>query len=134
MTKTEAVIRAILGLVGMDIRPLAYAVDIAVDLLFVQGRSMDDLCVTNDIYREVAERMKDWTGTIPSTKTVSRRVERLANLCWNTLVARDLVLKYIGTPLHDIRAPRDIIFYLAFYVHLDVPFFQAIQQQPALLF
>ena len=67
-------------------------------------------------------------------KTVSRRVERLANLCWNTLVARDLVLKYIGTPLYDIRAPRDIIFYLAFYVHLDVPFFQAIQQQPFLLF
>ncbi len=43
MTKTEAVIRSILGAVGMDIRPLACSVDIAIDLMFVQGVPMDDI-------------------------------------------------------------------------------------------
>lgn len=134
MAKTEAVIRSILGAVGMNIQPLAYAVDIAIDLMFVQGISMDDIYVTDAIYPAVAKLMVNRQGKIPSSKTVSRRVERLANLCWDTLVTRDLVQAYIGAPLKDIRAPRDIIFYLAFYVYLDVPFFIAIQQRPALLF
>ena len=134
MTKTEAVIRSIFGAVGMDLRPLAYAVDIAIDLMFCQGIPMDEIYVTDDIYPDVAKQLKRRSGTVPSSKTVSRRIERLANLCWDTLVARDLVLKYIGEPLNDIRAPRDVIFYLAFYVHLDTPFFVAIQNRPALLF
>lgn len=134
MTKSEAVIRSIIGAVGMNTRPLACAVDIAIDLMFARGISMDDIYVTVDIYPEVAKQMKDRRGKIPSTKTIARRVERLANLCWDSLVARGLVLEYIGAPLQDIRAARDIIFYLAFYVYLDIPFFTAIQRQPELLF
>ena len=70
----------------------------------------------------------------PSIVAVSRRIERLANQCWDALVSRDLVEEYIGAPIKDIRAPRDMIFYLAFYVHLNTPFYIAIQRQPALLF
>lgn len=134
MTKSESVIRSILGAVGMNVRPLSCAVDVAIDLLFVQHISMDDIYVTVAIYPEVAKLVKDRHGKIPTAKTLSKRIERLANLCWDTLVTRDLVLEYIGAPLKDIRAPRDIIFYLAFYVYLDTPFFIAIQNQPALLF
>jgi len=134
MTKTEAVIRSIIGAVGMDIRPLAYSVDIAIDLMFVQGVPMDDILVTEDIYPEVAKLVKNRKGKIPSFRAISKRIQRLANLCWDTLVAKDLVLEYLGAPLPDIRAPRDVIFYLAFYVRLDTPFFAAVQQQPALLF
>ena len=134
MTKTEAVIRSILGTARPDIRPLAYAVDAAINLMFVQKIPMDDIYVTDDIYPDVAKLVKNRRGKPSSPETVSRRIERLANLCWDALVERGLVLEYIGTLLRDIRAPRDMIFYLAFYIHLDTPFFIAIQKQPALLF
>lgn len=134
MTKTEAVIRSILGTARPDIRPLAYAVDAAINLMFVQKIPMDDIYVTDDIYPDVAKLVKNRRGKPSSPETVSRRIERLANLCWDALVERGLALEYIGTPLRDIRAPRDMIFYLAFYIHLDTPFFIAIQKQPALLF
>ena len=134
MTKTEAVIRSILGAARVDIRPLAYSVDIAIHLIFFERIPMDDIYVTDDIYSQVAKLVKNRRGRPSTPKAVSRRIERLANLCWDTLVARNLVLDYLGAPLEDIRAPRDMIFYLAFYVYLDTPFFIAIQNQPALLF
>ena len=134
MAKTAAVIRSIFGAVRMDLRPLVYAVDIAIDLLFVQNIPMDDIHVTRDIYPQVARRMESPSGRRPSCKTVSRRLERLANLCWKSLAARGLIEEYLGAPLKAIRAPRDMIFYLAFYVYLDTPFFVAIQRRPALLF
>ena len=113
MTKTEAVIRSILGAVGMNIRPLACSVDIAIDLMFVQGVPMDDILVMEDIYPEVAKLVKNRQGKISSLQAISKRIHRLANLCWDTLVARDLTLEYLGAPLQDIRAPRDVIFYHA---------------------
>ena len=134
MTKTEAVIRSILGAARPDVRPMAYAVDAAISLMFVQKIPMDDIYVTDDIYPDVAKLVRNRRGKPSSPKTVARRIERLANLCWDTLVARNLVLEYLGAPLENIRAPRDMIFYLAFYIYLDTPFFIAIQKQPALLF
>ena len=134
MTKTEAVIRSILGAARPDIRPMAYAVDAAISLMFVQKIPMDDIYVTDDIYPDVAKLVKNRHGKPSSPKTVSRRIEHLANLCWDTLIARKLVLEYLGAPLENIRAPRDMIFYLAFYVYFDAPFFTVIQKQPALLF
>ena len=134
MARTEAVIRSIFGAVRTDIRPLVYAGGIAIELMFVRGLSMNDIYVTNDIYTDVARRLTKKSGAHPSPKTVSRRIDRLANKCRDTLVARDLVTQYLGRPLKDIHAPRDIIFYLAFYSHLGVPFFVAIDHQPSLLF
>ena len=134
MTKTEAVIRSILGAARADIRPLVHAVDITIDLLFTQGIPMDDIHVTDDIYPAAARLVKDRCGKPASPGAVARRIERLANLCWDTLVSRNLVLEYLGAPLESIRAPRDMIFYLAFYIYFDAPFFTVIQQRPALLF
>ncbi len=134
MTKTEAVIRSILGAAGVDILPLAYAVDFAIDLMFFKKIPMDDIHVTKDIYPDVARALKKCPGKASSYPAVSRHIERLANQCWDALVQRGLVEEYLGAPLNDIRAPRDIIFYLAFYSYLDKPFFIVIRQQPALLF
>ena len=67
-----------------------------------------------------------------SVKTISKSIERLSNQCWDILVARGLVGKYIGAEIGDIHAPRDIIIYLAFYSHLGVPFFTAMGQESAL--
>lgn len=123
MTKTETTIRFILGAVGMDIRPLAISVDVAINLMFFENVPMDEIYVTDDIYPEVASIMKTQYGKFLSSKTVARQVERLANLCWDSLVSRNLVMEYIGTAIKDIRAPRDVIFYLAYYIHLDTPYF-----------
>lgn len=134
MTKTESLIRFILGTVRGDIRPLAAAIDCAVDLLFIRDVPMDDILVTKDIYPEVAKIIRNRDGVQSSASAVAKRVERLANQCWHAIVERGLVLEYVGEPLRDIRAPSDLIFYLAFYVYFDEPFFSAIKKQPELLF
>ncbi len=128
MTKSERLLRSILGPVRADVRPLAYAVDIAGELLFERHIPMDDIRVTKDVYPWVAEQINRSPGA------VTRRVERLANLCWDTLMERNLVAAYIGTPLKDIKAPRDLILYLAFYIEFERPFFDVVNQEPALLF
>ena len=46
MKNSEAVIRSILGAADVDIRPLAYAVDAAVELMFRQGIPEDDIAPT----------------------------------------------------------------------------------------
>lgn len=113
MTKTEAVIRSILGAARADIRPLVYAVDITIDLLFTQGIPMDDIHVTDDIYPAAARLVKDRFGRPASPGAVSRRIERLANLCWDTLVERSLVLEYIGAPPERYPPSYQIFFALS---------------------
>ena len=59
MKNSEAVIRSILGAADVDIRPLAYAVDAAVELMFRQGIPEDDIAVIKELYakgRAPAER------------------------------------------------------------------------------
>lgn len=68
MTKTEAVIRSILGTAKPDIRPLAYAVDAAISLIFVQKIPMDDIYVTEDIYPDVAKLVKTGVESHPLLK------------------------------------------------------------------
>lgn len=127
MTKEEILIRSILGLCRKDVRTLAYAVGEAEELLFYRKIPMDDILVTKHIYPAVAER----TGK--SYKAVSRQIERLGNLCWDSLDEKQK-MSYIGKPLKDIRAPRDMIFYLAFYSHFDKPYYEIIYKNPSLLF
>lgn len=134
MTQTESLIRFILGPIKPNIRPLTYAVDIAIDLMFNQNIPMDDILVTKDIYPAVSKMLKTRKGTPPSVVAVTRQIIRLSNQCWDSLVARDIVIEYIGAPIKHIHAPRDMIFYLAFYSHLKKPFYVAITQEPALLF
>ena len=128
MTKSELLVRSILGAVRADIRPLTHAVDIAEDLLFVQHISMNDIRVTKDIYPQTAAKINR------SIAATSRCIERLANLCWDSLAEKELSLRYIGRALGDIRAPRDLIIYLAFYLHFGRPFFKVIADEPALIF
>lgn len=123
MTKTESIIRSILGPIGTDIRPLAYAVDLTSDLIFNQKIPIDELRVTKDIYPVVAVRLGKSSGA------VAKKIERLANLCWDAGDA-DILLKIIGKKIYDIRAPRDMLFYLAYYSHLGVSFFEVIRKNP----
>lgn len=134
MTKTERVIRSIFGITQMNLQPLIVAVDVAIELVFDQKVAVDDIPVTKLLYPEVSKCLHQKTGICRKSDTVARRVERLANFCWDALKQRGLVEEYLGAPIRDIRAPRDMVFYLAFYVHLDMPYFVAIRREPTLLF
>ena len=127
MRKTEAVIYSLIGPGCKNIRPLACTVDIAADMLFNQGIAIDDIQVINQIYPKVAKMLGK------SDASVVRSIERMANRCWERASPKQLE-EIIGKQLHDIHAPRDMIFYLAFYIHLETPFYTAIERSPSLLF
>lgn len=128
MTNAELLLRSILGPIRSDIRPLALAVDITDDLLFLRHVSMDDILVTKQVYPDVAKLIHR------KPDAVSRRIERLAHLCWDAMEEQNLVAHYLGRPVKHAPAPCDLIVYLAVYSHLRVPFFLAIEQDTSLLF
>lgn len=127
MTKSECIIRSIIGAERANIRALALAIDIAADLLFTQGISMDEIAVSKDIYPAVAKQVGK------SMSTTTRRIERTANLCIDAL-DEALTEQYIGRPLAFRPPPRALIIYLAFYLHFGEPFFKVIARDPVLLF
>lgn len=123
----KQLIRSILGPRRRNIKELVYAIQEAGELLFIKRIAMDDICVMKDIYPNVARKMGK------GIKTVSRQIERLGNLCWEELSREDRQ-RYIGKELRDIQGPRDMIFYLAFYVHFQKSYYEVIREWPELLF
>lgn len=106
MTKTESTIRFLFGASRKDIRPLVHAVDITIKLMFSQGIPMDDIRVTHAVYPQVAKRLKTRSGASPSAKTTARRIQRLANACWDALVERNLVKEFLVLPSAIFRHPE----------------------------
>lgn len=123
----ELVIRSIIGPAGIDIRPLAYAVELTGRLLFDEKVAIDDIKVTKDVYLDVARRLGKKRGA------VSRRIERLANYCWDK-GDRDRLEQIIGRRLRCCPPPREMLVYLAYYACLGVPYYKAIEREPALMF
>ena len=117
----------ILGLKKGDLRAFACAVLEAERLLFEERVPMDDIRVTRDLYPRVAEQL----GKDP--RSAARQLERAGNCCWSCMDEAQKE-KYIGKALKDIRAPRDMIFYLAFYAHFQKGFYQVLEECPELLF
>lgn len=127
MVKETALVNEILGPGRKGVQILACAAGVAGELLFGEGRAMDDILVTKDIYPEVARRLgKD-------SRNVARQAERLANRCWDSMDGAQK-RKYIGKEMKDIRAPKDMIFYLAFYVRFRQGFYKVLEKEPGLLF
>ena len=128
MTKTERTIYALVGPTRYNTLPFSLAIDLAMELLFVQNIAMDDIRVTRDIYTPVAKQLGK------NTAAVSRQIVRLCNLCWDAMLEAGEVEQYLGKPIRDLRAPNEMIFYLAFLVHFDKPFYHGVQHVPTLLF
>ena len=128
MTKSELLLRTILGPIRPDIRPLAFVMDIASDLLFSQHLSMDDIHVTKNIYPDVVRLM------CKKPVAISRRVERLSQRCWDALLEQGLVLTYLGRDVKQQPDTRSLIVYLAVYACLGIPLPSAIEQNPHFLF
>ena len=77
ISKTEMIIRSILGPSGGDIRPLAIASDLFAERMFADHIHMDDIQLTKDIYPSAAAIL----GKKPAS--FGRKVERIANRCWD---------------------------------------------------
>ncbi len=109
MKNSQTVIRSILGTADVDIRPLAYAVDAAVELMFRQGIPEDDIAVTKELYAKAAERLPKGKKGKRSVKTVTKQIQRVANACWDTLVREGMVEHHLGRPRKTIHpcAQRD---------------------------
>ena len=118
--RAKLMIRLIMGHTRADIRPLAYSIAEAADLLFAQNQPWDEIKVTKDIYPAVAKKL----GKSPSA--VARSVERAINLCWDKMTPRDK-LQYIGRDLEDITSTTDFIVYLAYYLYYGKPYFEVVR-------
>lgn len=101
MTKTERTIYALVGPTRYNTLPFSMAIDLAMELLFVQNIAMDDVRVTRDIYTPVAKQLGK------NTAAVSRQIVRLCNLCWDAMLEAGEVEQYLGKPIRDLRAERD---------------------------
>ncbi len=123
MTKTERTIYAILGPTRYNIFPLVCAVDQVMHLLFECKVAMEDILVSKDVYPAVARDIQK------TPASVARQIERLANLCWATMKESGEAECYIGKNLRDIHAPSEILYYLAFYIYFDKPFFKVVRRQ-----
>ncbi|MCD8380966.1 MAG: hypothetical protein LUC95_11780 [Lachnospiraceae bacterium] len=122
MTKEEMLVREIIGPGRNEIRGFACAIQEAKKLLFGERISREDIFVTRDIYPAAASR------TNKKEKTAARQIERVGNLCWDSL-DKGQKLKYIGKVLNDIRSPQDMIFYLAYYSQYEKPYFEILREE-----
>ncbi|MDO5362820.1 MAG: sporulation initiation factor Spo0A C-terminal domain-containing protein [Eubacteriales bacterium] len=126
MTKEEALIRSILGPSPNNILSFTCAVRHVAELLFVKNVSMDDVQITSAVYEPVALELQR------NPRTVARQIERLANLCWNTM-DKEQKMRYIGRNLKDISAPRDMLFYLAYYCQFHLSYYELLEKRPDIL-
>ena len=126
MTKEEALIRSILGPSPNNILSFTCAVRHVEELLFVKNVSMDDVQITSAVYEPVALELQR------NPRTVARQIERLANLCWNTM-DKEQKMRYIGRNLKDISAPRDMLFYLAYYCQFHLSYYELLEKRPDIL-
>ncbi len=128
MASSEVILRRILGPIRSSIRPLVLAVDITRSLLFQLHIAMDDIKVTKHIYPSVAKLLGQ------SQSAVTKSIERLTHICWDSMAEQELTEFYIGRDLRQMPTPREFLTYMAVYSELETPFFHAIEEYPDILF
>lgn len=130
MVSANNLVRSIFGFSRCNIRALVCSVEIAYDLMFVQGRARDSIRVTKDIYPSVTRELRP-----QSYNAVSRHIERLCNRGWDR-VQKDKALmeRFVGNHARDLDSPSELIFLLACYMKYEKPFRDVLDQEPALTF
>lgn len=117
MKSAESMLHYLLGPTRSTILPIALAVEYTKHLLFIENRKMDDISVMKDIYPIVAAQ------TNKTVSNAARMVERQANVCWERMDA-EAKRCIIGKPLYDKPTPAEMLFYLAYYLHFEKPYYQ----------
>ena len=122
MTKTETLLRALLGPVREDIRPLAAVVDYVAGLLFVEEMQLYDVRITKRVYPAVAKQLGK-----PATE-ISRSVERLTARCWSD-GDPELLQTILGRKVLAPYSPRETVICLAYYVHYDCSMHEVLRRR-----
>lgn len=92
------------------------AIELTIQLLYIDQDAIGDLHVTRDVYPVVASMLGK------NAQSVSKAVERLAVYCWNAL-DDELMMRIIGKQLHDRPTPREMLLYLAYYIYHKKPYY-----------
>ncbi len=130
MQSANSLVRSIFGFSRCNIGALVRCVEIAYELMFVQGRSRNSIQVTKDVYPDAA---KDFYPK--RYQTVVRQIERTCNQCWERIQKDEYLLKKIvGNHSKELESPSEIIFLLACYMRYEKPFQEVLEQEPALTF
>lgn len=127
MTRTEALVRAVLGSSVKNVRTFVAAIDKAIEKSFACKRSIDDIQVTKVIYPEVANQLGKTSGA------VSRQVGRIANACWEQ-GDRDRLNEIVGYELPCRPPPKELLFHFAAFSFYGVSYREVINQRLAKLF
>lgn len=126
MTRSNMLIRSVLGVKRGNISPFATAVDCLIRRSFCAGLSPEDISVSS-ICDETAEILSCSPGA------ATRQIQRIANACWD-VGDREALNRIIGKELEVCPSPREMLIYFAAYSYYGVPYHEAIEAQLAKLF
>ena len=121
LKKSKIIIYSILGPSRADISPLAYAIAITADRLYIQKIPLNIFTIYNDVYYKTAKLLNQ---DHPST---ARSVARIANRITKAITTQEETEKYFGEVIYEPIAPRMLIIYLAAYVYFDKPYYQVLK-------
>lgn len=125
----NALIRSIFGFSRCNIQPLVEAVEIAYELLFIQGKSRDSIQVTKDIYVDAAKRCQG-----KQLDTIAREIERLCHRCWGRIQEDEYLYRsLIGTRPWELSTPSEVIFLLACRMKYKKPFQEVLEREEILI-
>ena len=114
MTPAEALLHDILGPTRCDVRPLALAIEYTIESLYHKGRETD-MHASKEIYPHVASELKK------DQRAVAKAIERLTAQCLNAL-SPEAQEKILGEVLQFRPSPREMLFYLTYYVYRGRPY------------
>jgi len=120
--KSEKLLSSIVGATRADLDPMLEALDILIELHFDQHLPRNRIQVTKSVYPQTGVRVQKSPGA------VARSIERLANRCWDKMQQQDRVIELLGRRLYESPAPSELLFYLAYLLYFDQPFFTLMEE------
>ena len=121
-----ALIREIVDMGSEEAKALACAVDVTIDLVFRQHMELHMLKVTKDVYPVAARRLSK------RRQTEEREAERAANCCWDK-GDQGRLAEIIGRTRRQ-APPRNLVFYMAVYLHEGRAYYDVLRDRPDLAF
>ena len=109
-----------------EAKALACAVDVTIDLVFRQHMELHMLKVTKDVYPVAARRLGK------RRQTEEREAERAANCCWDK-GDQGRLAEIIGRTRRQ-APPRNLVFYMAVYLHEGRAYYDVLRDRPDLAF
>ncbi len=127
MTKTELLLRSVLGPCRRGLQPFVYAIEYIIQQSFSINVPIENICVTKDIYSRVALTLQI------QPESAARQIERIANDCWD-IDDRDRLYAILGKKPMFCPSPREMLIYFAAFSFYGVPFQKAMDLHLAAIF